>query len=118
MTITDFDYPYTIQLVKIAEGYTNQSTGEYIPGSETVTEIKGHIQDITAKLLQQLPEGEYSIGDRRLYTDADIKPGDIVRITEPDNSVTEWIVKEQERNYNFLSKHQITRRVFLLKRKG
>ena len=117
MTITDFDYQYTVQLVKVTAGYTDQQTGDYIPGSETVTEIKGHLQEITTKELQRLPEGEYSIGDRRLYTDADAEVGDVIRITEPDGSITEWVVKAIEKNYHHLSKLGISRKSILLKPK-
>lgn len=117
MTIfDDFDYPYPIQLVRITEGYTDQQTGDYVPGSETVIEIRGHLQEITAKELQRLPEGEYSIGDRKLYTDADAEIGDVIKITEPDGSITEWIVKAVEKNYHQLSKLGISRRSLLLKR--
>lgn len=118
MTITDLDYPYSIELVKITEGYTDQGTGEYVPGTESVIEISGHVQDITAKMLQSFPQGEYSIGDRKIYTDADVEVGDVIRITEGDGSVSEWIVKDFERDYNVLSKHDVVRKSFLLKRKA
>jgi len=120
MTISDFsdfDYPHTIQLVKITEGYTDQSTGNWVPGSEQVLEIRGHLQEITAKELQRLPEGEYAIGDRRLYTDADAEIGDVIRITEPDGSTTEWVVKAIEKSYNQLSKLGISRKSLLLRPK-
>jgi hypothetical protein len=117
MTISDFDYPYKIELIKVTEGYTDQSTGEWVEGSTTTQEIKGHLQEITAKELQRLPEGEYSIGDRRLYTDANAEIGDAVRITEPDGSTTEWIVKAIEKNYHQLSKLGISRKSLLLKQK-
>lgn len=115
MTISDLDYPYKIELVRIIEGYTDQQTGEWVPGSETVIEIRGHLQEITTKELQRLPEGEYEIGDRRLYTDADAKVGDIIKITEPDGSTTEWVVKAVEKNYHLLSKFGISRKAYLLK---
>jgi hypothetical protein len=117
MTISDLDYPYKIELVRITEGYTDQQTGEWVAGSEIVTEIKGHLQEITALELQRLPEGEYEIGDRRLYTNADVAAGDIVRITEPDGSVTEWTVRAVERTYHQLSKLGVARKALLLKRK-
>jgi hypothetical protein len=119
MTISDLDYPYSIQLVRITEGYSDQSTGEFVAGNESTQDIKGHLQEITAKELQRLPEGEYSIGDRRLYTDAEADIGDIVKITEPDGSITEWIIKAVERKYSLISKHSgISRRAYLLKRKS
>jgi len=115
MTISDFDYPYKIELVRVTEGYTDQSTGEWVEGHEEVVEVTGHLQEITAKELQRLPEGEYSIGDRRLYTDVDAEVGDVIRITEPDGSVTEWIIKAIEKNYHLLSKYGISRKAYLLK---
>jgi|Deesub1362A_J573_1020465.scaffolds.fasta_scaffold00761_7 hypothetical protein len=117
MTISDLDYQHTIQLVKVTSGYTDQQTGDYIPGSENVVEIKGHLQEITAKELQRLPEGEYEIGDRRLYTDADVEIGDIIKVTESDGSTTDWVVKAIERKYHQLSKLEISRKSLLLKPK-
>ena len=119
MTISDLDYPYSIQLVRVTEGYTDQTTGEFVPASESSEQIKGHLQEITAKELQRLPEGEYSLGDRRLFTDAEADIGDIVRITEPDGSATEWVIKAVERKYSLISKHSgISRRAYHLKRKS
>jgi len=117
MTISDFDYLYKIELIRITEGYTDQTTGEWVEGNEEVVEITGHLQEITAKELQRLPEGEYSVGDRKFYTDADVKVGDVIRITEPDGSVTEWEVKAIEKNYHQLSKLGIKRKSLLLKLK-
>jgi len=118
MIISDLDYPNTIQLVRITEGYTDQGTGEWVSGSEQVTEIKGHLQEITARELRNLPEGEYELGDRRLYTSEDLEVGDVVRITEQDGSITEWIVKAVESKYSVLGKYGVKRRAYLLKAKS
>ena len=118
MTISDLDYPFTIQLVRITEGYTDQLTGEWIPRTEQITEIKGHLQEITARELSYLPEGEYEIGDRKLYTSEDLEVGDVVKITEPDGSITEWTVKAVESKHSVLERYRIKRRVYLLKAKS
>jgi|GEM_PF-1752785 hypothetical protein len=113
------DWPYKIELVRITEGYTDQSTGDYIPPQESVVEIKGHISDVTVKDLQRAPEGLYELGDRRLYVAKSygIAEGDIIKITEADGSVSEWKVVRRERSYGLLERYAASREAFLLRRR-
>jgi len=116
MTLTDFDYPRTIERIRVTRGYTDQTTGDYVPSTESTITIKGHVQDLSARELQQLPEGEYSIGDKKLYTSDDVIVGDRIKLTEPDGTVSEWEVRAQQKEYNILSMLG-SRKSFLLKRK-
>lgn len=115
-----FDFPGQILHVPQVAGETNQSTGAWTPASQpSAVAITGSIQDITAKDLQRLPEGEYEIGDRKFSTGASLNAGDLLQITEPDATVTEWTVKERERTSYFLPKFGMPlRHVYLLKRRA
>lgn len=115
----DLNYPRKIELVRITEGYTDQATGEWVPSSQEIVEIKGHVQDVSVKELNNKKEGIYELGDRKLYVDAsiDLKAGDEIRITELDGTVTTWIIKEEEKNYHLLTKLGIGRRCFILRAK-
>lgn len=115
MTLSEFDYPYTLKRVAVTEGATNQSTGVFTAGSEAITTITGHLQEITAKELQRLPEGEYEIGDKKLFTPSDIDEGDTIRITAADTTTTDWTVRAIENNYHLLSKYGIQRHSYHLK---
>jgi len=120
MTITEFsvfDYPHQVLHLQVTEGHTDQATGEWVAGSTVETAITGHLQDLTYKDLQRMPEGEYEIGDRRIITDADLESGDLIRVTEPDDTVTEWRVKTRERRAHILAAHDIERTSYLLKRR-
>ena len=115
------NWPYALQLARVAPGGTSQADGSYTPPQETVTSIKGHVSDISLKELQRLPTGVYSPGGRRLVADAayDIKAGDEVRVTEADAAVTRWQVQAEERAYALAGRHAGTRRrSFRLERKA
>lgn len=115
-----FDFPGQILHVPQVAGGTSQSTGTWQPGSQqTPVAIKGNVQDLTVKDLQRLPEGEYELGDRRISTSAVLGVGDILEVTETDNSVTKWTVKARERTSYILPKFGMPlRHVYLLKRRG
>lgn len=117
----NFDWPYTIKLLSVTPGGTTQSTGEYEPPVEAETEIKGHVIDLSIKELDRMPEGIYSIGDRRLICDKTygVKPNDSIKITEADATETHWEVKEQEKSYGVMTKFTGENRAsFLLKKKS
>lgn len=106
--------------VPIAAGETNQETGVWIPPADPVPAIiTGDIQDLTYRDLQRLPEGEYTIGDRRIFTAAALCEGDILQITEDDATVSEWTVKTMEKSTHLLQKFGMSpRKSYLLKRRG
>lgn len=114
-----FDYPYQILHVPKTAGETNQTTGTWDPGSEsTAVAIKGNLQDITVRELQRLPEGEYAIGDRKISTSTFLTEGDVLRVTEPNGTVSSWYVKAKERTSYILPKFGMPlRHVYLLKRR-
>jgi len=115
-----FDFPGQIMHVPQMAGGSSQTTGTWQPGSQgTPVAIKGNVQDITAKDLQRLPEGEYVIGDRRISTSAVLGVGDILEVTETDSVVTVWTVKARERTSYILPKFGMPlRHVYLLKRRA
>jgi len=115
-----FDFPGQILHVPVTPGGTNQSTGAWgSPAAVTPVPVTGGISDITARDLQRLPEGEYELGDRRFSTGATLTPGDILQVTEPDATVTEWTVKARERTSYIMPKFGMPlRHVYLLKRRG
>ncbi|MBN2734730.1 MAG: hypothetical protein JXQ82_07740 [Methanomicrobiaceae archaeon] len=111
--MNEFDWPYSIVHRVITEGHTNQDTGAWIPGTESTAAITGNIEDITLRDLRQYPEGLVDAGDRRIFTAAKLSPGDRLQVTEPDGTVTEWIVKTLEESYQMFDE---SRAAYLLKR--
>ena len=119
MTTTEFDifnHPLPITLVAVTEGHTDQETGEWIPGTTASTAIAGSLEDLTLRDLQRLPEGEYTLGDRRIHTGARLVPGDRLEVVEPDGTTSRWAVRAIEKQTSFLAHHGIDRRTYLLKR--
>ncbi len=121
MTTTDpfdvFNHPHQIAHVSVTEGHTDQETGEWVPGTTATTAIAGSLEDLTLKDLQRLPEGEYTLGDRRIHTGAHLAPGDRLEVLEPDGTTSRWAVRALERQTSFLAHYGIDRRTYLLKRR-
>lgn len=123
MTVDDpfsvLNFPRQIVHVPQTAGETNQSTGAWTAATQAATAvITGDVQDLTARDLQRLPEGEYQIGDRRIFTASALNDGDILQVTEDTGSVTEWTVKTLERSTHILPKFGVsTRKTYLLKRR-
>jgi len=115
-----FDFPGTIMHVPQVAGETNQSTGTWQAATQpSKSAITGNVQDLTVRDLQRMPEGEYELGDRKISTGATLTPGDLLEITEVDNTVTTWAVKARERTSYILPKFGMPlRHVYLLKRHG
>jgi len=107
MTFALFDYPRTITKVSVTEGYTNQSTGEWVPESTSETEIQAHVADVTLKERQYLDPGVVEAGVRKLICDSSIAllVGDRVKITEEDDSVTEWLVNSKRSESNMMKQY-------------
>lgn len=111
--MTEFDWPYSIICIALAEGGTDQETGEWVSGTESSAAIAGNIEDITLQDLRKYPEGLVDAGDRRIFTAAKLSPGDKLQVTEPGGTVTEWIVKTLEESYQMFGE---ARAAYLLKR--
>ncbi len=119
MTTTEFDvfdHPHQITHVAVTEGHTDQETGAWVPGTTTSTAIAGSLEDLTLRDLQRLPEGEYTLGDRRIHTGAHLTPGDHLEVVEPGGTLSRWIVRALEKQTSFLAQYGIDRRTYLLKR--
>jgi len=120
MTTTEFDvfdHPHPITHVAVTEGHTDQETGAWVPGTTTTAPIAGSLEDLTLRDLQSLPEGEYTLGDRRIHTGARLTPGDQLEVLEPDGTTTRWTVRALEKQTSFLAHYDIDRRTYLLKRR-
>jgi hypothetical protein len=115
-----FDYPGQIVHVPFSDGVTNQLTGMWTaPEAPVTATLTGDLQDLTYQDLQKMPEGEYAIGDRRIFTAAALCTGDVLQVTEADGSVSEWTVKALEKTTHIMPKFGLpSRNVYLLKRRG
>jgi hypothetical protein len=120
MMFTQFNYPRSITKVDVTEGYTNQSTGAWIPESTSETPIEAHISDTSLKERQYLDDSVVERGTRKLSCDSSISlaVGDRVKITEYDGTVTEWNVNAWPFESGLIEKYTgISRSTFLLIRK-
>lgn len=120
MSFDLFDYPRTITKVGVNEGYTDQSTGEWIPESTVETEINAHVTDITLKERQYIDAAVVEKGVRKLTCDssAGVVVGNRVKITEEDSSETEWIVDSKLSESNLMKQYaNSSRMAYLLVRK-
>jgi hypothetical protein len=119
-TFSQFNYPRSITKVDVTEGYTDQSTGDWIPESTSETSIEAHISDISWKERQYLDDSVIEKGTRKLSCSSDIAlaVGDRIKITEEDSTVTEWIVNQRLSETNLLNSYlSESRETFLLTRK-
>jgi hypothetical protein len=117
---TQFNYPRSITKVDVTEGYTNQSTGEWVPETTSETSISGHVADVNLKERQYLDDSVVERGTRKLSCDSDVAlvVGDRVKITEYDDTVTEWNVNAWPFESGLIEKYTgISRSTFLLIRK-
>ncbi|WP_406660885.1 hypothetical protein V7O66_13760 [Methanolobus sp. ZRKC3] len=120
MSFDLFDYPRTITKVDVTEGYTNQSTGEWVPESTIETSISAHITDISLKERQYLDAAVLEKGARKLSCEssAGVVVGDRIKITEEDSSETEWIVNSKLSESSLMKQYvNVSRSTFLLVRK-
>ena len=115
MSFSVFDWPYSITKVDVTPGYTNQSTGEWVPESTNPTAITGHVTDLTQEERQYVDPGILSKGTRKFSTSSELATDDRVQITESDASVTEWIVDSKMHENELIAKYAgVTRTTFLL----
>ncbi|MDD1695104.1 MAG: hypothetical protein LUQ71_10310 [Methanoregula sp.] len=120
MSFSVFNFHGSILHTPKSVGQTNQSSGAWVPGPAAVSvPITGDIQDLTYRDLQRLPEGEYTIGDARIFTAAVLDPDDTLQVTEGDGTVSSWQVKTLEKTGRMMAAVcGIRRRSYLLKRQA
>jgi hypothetical protein len=117
MTFALFDYPRTVTNVDVTEGYTNQTTGAWVPESTEETEIDAHISDITLKERQYLDAAVLEKGARKLTcrSDVGLVVGDRVKITEEDDTASEWLVNSKMHESNLMDQYVgVSRITYLL----
>lgn len=122
MSFDVFDYPYTMTLLSITEGYNAEfhshhpSAGVWIPPREIETVITGNLSSVTDAELQYLPESVRENGARLISVDDSIaiSNGDHIRITELDNTTTMWKVEKEKTTTNLLQLVGIGRRQYYL----
>ena len=122
MSLDVFDYPYTMTLLSITEGYNAEfhplhpSSGVWIPPREVETAITGNLSSVTDAELQYLPESVRENGARLISVDADttVSNGDHIRITEPDDTTTLWKVEKEKTTTNFLDIVGMRRRQYYI----
>jgi hypothetical protein len=120
MTFALFDYPRTITKVDVTEGYTNQTTGAWVPESSSETSIAAHIADVTLKEREYLDPGVLEKGVRKLTCDSSVTlaVGDRVKITEEDETISEWLVNSKIRESNLLDQYVgVSRITYLLEKR-
>jgi len=117
-----FDYPYSVKIIKITEGYTSQEDGTWIPASSTEEEIEGHVAGISLEELSRTEGSILGVGDRKLIADKDygINTGDEIQIYEDaaGATITKWQVAEIQKFKNVIKKYVGEKRMTIyLKRK-
>lgn len=120
MSFDVFDYPRTITKIDVTEGYTDQSSGDWVPEVTTSTAIDAHISDFSLKERQYLPESATQAGSRKMTCNAteDVNVGDRVQITEVDSEVTTWRVESLLSESNLMYRYTGTsRQTFLIVQK-
>ena len=120
MSIFDaMDWPYTVSKVIVTAGYTNQSTGAWVPETSVTTVIDAHVSDMSIEELRYIDPGIVERGARKLACKASValNPGDRIEIYEDEvgSKVTEWLVESHLNKSGLLNKHAgIDRNSYLL----
>lgn len=113
-----FDHPHSIRKIVVTEETTNQTTGEIIPASEgTPTAVSGHLSDVTQEELATLDAALVKQGVRKFATSSSVETGDVIRVTESDDSTTDWYVEKMMYEASLVGVYAgDARRTYLLKR--
>jgi len=120
MSIFDaMNWPYTVSKVIVSAGYTNQTTGAWVPETSVTTAIDAHVSDMSIEELRYIDPGIVERGARKLACKASVtlNPGDRVEIYEDDVGaiITEWKVESHLNKSGLLNKHAgIDRNSYLL----
>lgn len=99
----------------ITAGYHN-SSGVWVPPSESSATFSGHISSVSDKRLQFLPEAVRELGTRILSVDGSVvlKNGDRIQVTEPDGSTTMWTIGEEAKTTSLMKSIGVNRRRFYI----
>lgn len=108
-----FYYRGEIVWIQVTKGYTDPTTGAWIPATTTETPIVGRIQDeLTGKIHRtnvleerQAQPGRQILGNRVLRTKENLQIGDQIRVREEDGRLTTWAVEGQQTRYNLFKKY-------------
>lgn len=113
-----FDHPYAVYKIVVTEESTNQTTGEITPASEAdPVAISGHLSDVTQEELATLDAALVKQGVRKFATSSTVETGDVIRVTESDDSTTDWAVESLMYEASLVGKYAgEARRTYLLKR--
>lgn len=116
-TFSVFDWPYPVKRVTVTAGFTNQTTGDWVPETTVDTVITAHVSEVSQKKLQYLDPGIVALGVRELRCAQSVGliVSDRVKITEADASETEWVVHEKQGTTGLIPEQ---RESFLLTRKS
>lgn len=115
-TFSMFDWPHAVKRVSITAGYSNQTTGDWVPETTTETSITAHVSEVSQKKLQYLDPGIVALGVRELRcaSSVGLVAGDRVKITEADASESLWVVHAKQGTRVLMAEQ---RESFLLTRK-
>ena len=110
-----FDNSTAMTKKVVTAGYYNTS-GVWVPPSDSTASFSGHISSIDDKKLQFLPEAVRELGTRILSVDGSIalKNGDKVQVTEPDSSTTMWTIGDEVKTSSIMKSIGVNRRQFYI----
>lgn len=113
-----FNHPKTIYKIVVTEESTNQTTGEITPASEAdPVDLDGHLSDVTREELAMLDAALVKQGVRKFATSSTVETGDVIRVTESDDSTTDWMVEALMYEASLIGQYAgESRRTYLLKR--
>lgn len=120
MSVFDaMDWPHTVSKVIVTAGYSNQTTGAWVPETTVTTVIDAHISDLSIEELRYIDPGIVERGARKLACKASVvlNPGDRVEIYEDVTGaiITEWLVESHLNQSGLMNKHAgIDRNSYLL----
>jgi hypothetical protein len=120
MTYELFNYPGQIILTKVTPGYTNQTTGAWVPEITTDVTISAHISDITLEERKHVDAGLLAKGVRKLTCNASaaVMTGDRITITEEDSTTSTWLVNSKMNESNLMKTYvNVSRIAYLLEKR-
>lgn len=110
MTLADeFDHPHDVEHKSRTRNVPDQSTGAWnAPDDSAWSTIQANIQERpVVRERDHAMEGSFEDGEIRLFTDADVSIGDLIRVHHDDtgSNHTVYQVDEVEGHYEFLGQH-------------
>lgn len=119
MSISAIFDKYTCTKVDVVPGYTD-SSGNWIAAVETESAFNGHVSDVTINELDSIDPVIIESGVRKIAVESTlgIVPGDHIKITELDGSISEHEVVSELYSSSVFTRHLGEKRqTFLLKQK-